>query len=347
MKVLLAASLVSYSVVATVERSDAEERPEPIKVVATLPVLGELAREVGGEWVDVSVLAHPDQDPHFVQPRPTLMKKTRAADLFIELGLGLELWAQKVVDGAGNPDVQRGQPGRIVASRGISTVDRPAVLTRAAGDVHPQGNPHVWLDPLNAQRMAANIAAGLTRVRPELAAEFESGLAEFTSELAKRLFGAKLVTVVGTDKLNRLAEAGELDGYLAQHALSDELGGWLAKTRPLRGSKIVTYHRTWPYFAQRFGVQVVAEIEEKPGISPSAKHRDRVVSIAKSEQVWAVVLANFYERRAADYIGEQADTPVVDLAIEPSDSSGGGTYMGFVDYLIDRLLGARKGVASK
>lgn len=341
------ATLIVCSMARTVGLAEAEDRPEPIAVVATLPILGELAREVGGDLLEVSVLAHADQDPHFVQPRPTLMKKTRTAEVFIELGLSLELWAQKVVDGSGNPDVQTGQPGRIIASRGLATVDRPAVITRAGGDVHPQGNPHLWLDPLNAGRLAANIAAGLKRVRPEAAGAFDAGSARFSNELAKRMFGTKLVAEVGANKLNRLADAGNLDGYLAQHGLTEKLGGWLAKARPLRGAKIVTYHRTWSYFARRFGLQIVAEIEEKPGISPSAKHRDRVVSIARSEKARAIVLANFYERRAADYIGEQTGTPVVELAIEPSVESGGGSYIGFMDHLIERLLGASKGAALK
>lgn len=346
MYALRTAALLVCSIITTVALTAAEDPPEPIAVVATLPVLGELAREVGGELVDVSVLAHPDQDPHYVQPRPTLMKKTRSADVFIELGLGLEPWAQKVIDGSGNPNVQTGQPGRIVASRGIATVDRPAVLTRAGGDVHPEGNPHVWLDPLNTQRMAANVAAGLSRVRPEAAASFEAARARFSEDVATHLFGEKLVAEVGANKLARLAESGSLDSYLDQHDLSDELGGWLSKARPLRGAKVVTYHRTWPYFARRFGLQIVAEIEEKPGISPSARQRDRVVAIAESEKIRAVLLANFYERRAADYIGEKTGTPVIELAIEPSAESGGGSYIRFMDYLIDRLLDATKGAAS-
>jgi ABC-type Zn uptake system ZnuABC Zn-binding protein ZnuA len=338
-------TLITCNIIAAVGLANDENQPEPIAVVATLPILGELAREVGGELVNVSVLAHPDQDPHFVQPRPTLMKKTRYADVFIELGLGLEIWAQKVVDGAGNPDIQTGQPGRVVASRGIPTVGRPAVLSRAGGDVHPEGNPHLWLDPLNTQRMAANVAAGLKRVRPEAAADFEAGLARFSEDIATHLFGTKLVEEVGANKLSRLAESESLYAYLDQHGLSDKLGGWLSKARRLRGAKVVTYHRTWPYFAHRFGLKIVAEIEEKPGISPSAKHRDWVVSTAKSEKIQAVLLANFYERRAADYIGEQTGTPVIELAIEPSAESGGGSYTRFMDYLIDMLLDASKEAA--
>src|SRR5688572_2731979 len=144
----------------------------PLKVVATLPVLADLARKVGGEFVEVSSLAQPNQDPHFVIPTPTLMKKTRKADVFIENGLSLELWAQKVVDGTDNRRIRIGQPGRIVASRGIATLEVPHVNSRALGDVHPGGNPHVWLDPELAKKMAKNISEGLSAVDPEHAPQY-------------------------------------------------------------------------------------------------------------------------------------------------------------------------------
>jgi zinc/manganese transport system substrate-binding protein len=173
--ILLALLLAAAVVVLTAPRVFAEEEQESLAVVATLPVLGALAREIGGDRIAVEVLSHPDQDPHYVQPRPTLMKKVRKADVFIELGLGMEIWAQKVVDGAGNPRVALGQPGRIVASAGVVTIDRPTNVSRALGHIHPQGNPHIWLDPLRSRRMASTIAAGLARVAPASKESFEVG----------------------------------------------------------------------------------------------------------------------------------------------------------------------------
>jgi ABC-type Zn uptake system ZnuABC Zn-binding protein ZnuA len=329
---------VTASFVLVATTSFAGEQASPIKVVTTLTVLADLVREVGGGRVAVESLSDPRQDPHFVQPRPTLMKKVREADAFVEVGLQLELWAQKVVDGAGNGRVQRDQPGRIVASWGIATLDRPRLLSRAAGDVHPQGNPHVWLDPLNAKRMARNIATGLARVAPQWAGELEENADTFARKIDVSLFGGELVDEVGGDKLTRLAEDGTLIAYLSEHGLVAKLGGWLAAAEPLRGQKIVTYHKTWPYFARRFAMVVPIEIEEKPGIAPSARHRDAVVELMKRDGVRMIVSAIFYDGRAADYIAERTQARVVELPIEPIPDHGRESYLAFMGNLIDTLV---------
>jgi zinc/manganese transport system substrate-binding protein len=183
---------------------------ENVYAVATLGVLGDLAREVGGDLVEVEVLANPAQDPHYVEPRPTLMQKTRKADVFIEVGLQLELWADKVVAGSGNARIQTGQPGRVVASQGISTLELPQQLSREWGDVHPFGNPHVWLDPLNAADMAANVAAGLARVDPAHEDAYAARLADFQRRIDVALFGEALVAEVGGKMLARQARRGRL-----------------------------------------------------------------------------------------------------------------------------------------
>jgi ABC-type Zn uptake system ZnuABC Zn-binding protein ZnuA len=335
--------ILAGSLFLTATPSSAEDPGSLIKVVTTLTVLADLVREVGRGRVTVASLSDPRQDPHFVQPRPTLMKRVREADVFVEVGLQLELWAQKVVDGAGNGHVQTGQPGRIVASSGIATLDRPQVFSRAGGDVHPQGNPHVWLDPLNAKRMTRNIATGLARVAPQWAGEFDANAKAFARKIDVALFGSELVGEVGGDKLTRLAEDGTLIGYLSERGLAAKLGGWLAAAAPLRGQKVVTYHKTWPYFARRFGLVVPIEIEEKPGISPSARHRDTVVELVKRDSVRAIVSAIFYDRRAADYVAERTQARVVELPIEPTPDHGGDSYLAFMEHLIDTLVVAVQG----
>src|SRR5215475_8625288 len=134
-----------------------------ITVVCTLPTLKALADEIGGNRVDVIALAKGDQDPHFVTPTPVLMRKTREAALFIEKEFSLALWADEVVNGSGNSKIFRGNPGRVVAGNGVAALEMPSGLTRELGDSHPQGNPHVWLDPLLAKAEADNIAEALKR----------------------------------------------------------------------------------------------------------------------------------------------------------------------------------------
>jgi ABC-type Zn uptake system ZnuABC Zn-binding protein ZnuA len=311
---------------------------EKLKVVTTLSVLRSLAQEVGGDLVDAEELADPAQDPHFVQPRPTLMKKAHDADVFVEIGLQLEMWAQKVVDGAGNPKIQPGQPGRVVATEGIATLEMPQTLSREWGDVHPYGNPHVWLDPVRARKMAANIAAGLVRVDPAHKDAYEARLKAFTDKLDEKIFGAELVKQVGATKLCRLCEQNQLDDFLAKKSLGDKLGGWLKKAAPLKGRPIVTYHKTFIYFATRFGLTIPLEISEKPGIPPSAKHIDSVVTRVLENKVRTIVHEDYYPRASSDFVAEKTGAKVVPVPIDLAPAEGAADYFQFIDVLLDRIL---------
>src|SRR5262245_37452933 len=197
---LIPVALLALNLVPAMRASD-----EPLEVVTTLGVLADLAREVGGAHVHAEALADPRQDPHYVEPRPTLMQKARAADLFIEVGLQLELWADKVASGSGNTRIQTGQPGRVIASAGVQTLELPAVLSREWGDVHPYGNPHVWLDPLNAKTMAENIAKALQAVDAAHASDYQQNLERFQQRIDEALFGPELIAEVGGRQLTRLA----------------------------------------------------------------------------------------------------------------------------------------------
>lgn len=308
-----------------------------LKVVTTLTVLKNIAEEVGGGHIAAQSLSDPRQDPHFVQPRPTLMKRAREADVFIEVGLQLELWAQKVVDGSGNPKIQSGQPGRIIASTGIATLELPTGLSREWGDVHPYGNPHLWLDPLNVKKMAANIAAGLESVDPANADDYRRRLEDFQRRIDEALFGAALVEEIGGRKLTRLAERGRLFKYLDSAGLRGKLGGWLERAEPIRGREIVTYHKTWIYFATRFGFSILKEIEEKPGIPPSAKYRDGVIQTVKRRHVPILLVAIFYDPTAANYIAGKTGARVVQAPIDPGAVPEVHTYFDLIGYLIDAV----------
>ena len=313
--------------------------PAPrLEVVTTLSFLADLARRVGGDRVHVVALADPREDPHYVQPRPTLMQRAREADVFVELGLQLDLWAGKVVEGSGNPRIQTGQPGRVIASAGIATLELPEVLSREWGDVHPFGNPHVWLDPLNAKDVAANIAHALERVDTDPEAGYSKRLAAFEGEIDAALFGPALVEEVGGKMLTRQARKGTLGTWLAEKKLSEKLGGWLARAAPLRGRPVVTYHKSWVYFARRFGLEVAVEIEEKPGISPSARHRDLVVDTIRKKGVKTILQEVFYERGAADYLARETGAKVVVVPIDVGESVGTKSYFEMVDLVLARLL---------
>ena len=228
---------------------------EPIPVVASLPGLGKLAEAVGGDRVKVTTIASGVQDPHFVDPRPSYMVKLRDAEALLVNGLDLEVgWVPPLIEGARNGRVRQGAPGYIDCSRNIPVLELPSrQLTRAEGDVHPFGNPHYLTDPLNAKIVADTIAEGLSRLRPGDAEYFKDRAKQLQTSIDRAMFGAELVDLVGGNKLDRLARAGELDAFLASTP-GAKLGGWMAAMKPLAGAKVVFYHRSYSYFVQRFGL---------------------------------------------------------------------------------------------
>ncbi|MCK6558039.1 zinc ABC transporter substrate-binding protein [candidate division KSB1 bacterium] len=331
--VLLLAALVASLATAAVPGAPEEK----LRVVTTLSVLKDFAEEIGGERVEVQALADPHEDPHFVQPRPTLMKRAREADAFIEIGLQLELWTENLIAGSGNLKIQKGQPGLIIASTNVATLELPQTLSREWGDVHPYGNPHIWLDPLNVKQMVENIANGFKAIDPAGAPYYDSRLAAYTQRLDEALFGPELLREVGSGKLTRLARQGKLQEFLASRHLAAKLGGWLKQAQAVRGKKIVSYHKTWIYFSQRFGLTVAIEIEEKPGIEPSARHRDRVIEVMKAQGVNTILIENFYSRAAADYIAEQTGGRVVVVPIDVAAGTAAPNYFRLIDHLLASL----------
>ena len=337
-------TLPALALLLTPLSAPAQKPAEPrLKVVTTLSVLADLAREVGGDRTDVQALSDPREDPHYVQPRPTLMQRAREADVFVEIGLQLDMWGPKVVEGSGNPRIQAGQVGRIVAAAGIPTLELPQQLSREWGDVHPFGNPHIWLDPLNAKDMAANIAHGLEKADPEHKDGYEERLKSFQDRIDVALFGDALVKEVGGRQLARRAREGKLDEWLTGKGLADKLGGWLKKARPLRGRPIVTFHKSQIYFAERFGLKIPIEIEEKPGIPPSARHRDAVVALIKGQGVRTILEEVFYDRGAADYLSKETGAHVVIVPIDVGPDVGIATYFDMIGNELDRLLESEQG----
>lgn len=316
-----------------------------IHVVCTLPILKALTQEVGGDRVEVIALARGDQDPHFVSPTPVLMKKTREADLFVENGISLELWAEEVVNGSGNSKIFRGKPGRVVASKGIATLEIPSVLTREMGDIHPQGNPHVWLDPLLAKIQATNIAEALKSVDPSGAAYYESRKKDFHARIDQTLFGPELLKLVGIQKLSRLELSGELHEFLVKNQfegqpLSAKAGGWLKAAEKLRGVKVYEFHKVWVYFARVFGLKLQGTIEERPGIPPGPQHVRDLTSKIQSEKVPLILVDNFYDPALPRNIASKTGSKFVMLPNQAEGEPGVTTYFQLIDHIIQKISSA-------
>jgi len=278
-----------------------------INVVATLPDYASLAREIGGENVDVTVLAKPTEDPHFVDARPSFVVKLREADVLIDGGAELEVgWLPPLLQNARNPKIEVGQPGRVEASQGIRLLEVPAALTRAAGDVHAMGNPHFMVDPIIAKAVAQHIANALAAVDSGHAAAYQANEKKF------------------------------------EEAINAKLQEWGAKLLPYKGQSLVAYHDSWPYFAHRFGFNIDVFLEPKPGIPPSPSHLAEVIAQIKAQKIKAILVEPYHNRKIAEKVAESTGAKVVDFAQFPGTLPDTDTYIKLIEALVNNLAAALK-----
>ena len=311
-----------------------------INVVTTLNYLKYVAEQVGGEKVNATALSNPRQDPHYVTPTPRMNQIANEADLFIENGLNLDMWAKNVTDASGNQKIQPGSEGHLIATLSIPVKELPIEVSRAWGDIHPQGNPHVWLDPLNMKIIAENIAARLSKIDPANGEYFRKHAEQFQARLDSELFGDELLKAVGAkagDILSRKAKNNELMEWLESKNLSPLLGGWLKKASKLSGKKIVTYHKTYVYFADRFGLLISGELEDKPGIPPPPQRRDAVIEMITREHIPLILNDNFYSREAAEYVSNKTSAKVVVTYIDVGASEEVDTYEKLISSLVEHI----------
>jgi zinc/manganese transport system substrate-binding protein len=316
-----------------------------LKVITTLNYLKYLTQEVGGDKVEATALANPKQDPHYVTPTPRMNQLATDAELFIENGLALDLWAKNVIDASGNPNIQTGSPGHLVATVNVPVKELPTEVSRSWGDIHPQGNPHAWLDPFNMKIIADNIADRLKKLDPANAAHYAENVEGFKSRLDAAMFGDELLKTVGKTAgniLTRKAKNNELESWLKAKNLEDKLGGWMKKAKSLNGMKIMSYHKTYIYLAERFGLIISGELEEKPGIPPPPQHRDAVVDQINREGIKIILNDNFYSREAADYVASKTGAKVIITYIDVGAGEAVGSYENLITYLIEEISHASK-----
>jgi zinc/manganese transport system substrate-binding protein len=284
-------------------------RAEPIRVVTSIETFADLARAVGGGNVSVESLARGYQDPHFVEAKPNLLVPLSKADLLVYAGLDLEIgWLPPLVQGSRNPRIQLGSQGNLDASTAIDVLDVPAgKVDRSQGDIHPRGNPHYWLPPINALKVAKEIAARLKALDPGHGADYDSNLQKF--------------------------------GGLLKSKSSE----WSRKAALVRGLKVVPYHKSWTYVSDWLGLPEVGYVELKPGIQPDPKHLAELILRMKSESVHVLLIESFYNRGIA---GQVADAAGAKLLVLPSDVGATPkihSYADLVDAVLDALVAAAKG----
>jgi len=281
-----------------------------IRVVATTPDLASVAREIGGDKVSVVALAKPTEDPHYVDAKPSHIVTLNRADALIEGGAELELgWLPPLLENSRNSKISAGAPGRIVASDGVKMLEIPTSFDRSKGDVHSLGNPHFMIDPVTVRIVARNIADHFAQIDSKNAATYNGNLSRFNTKL---------------------------DAKYAE---------WQKELAPYRGARIVTYHKDFIYFADRFGLNIVDELEPKPGIAPSPAHLAQVIGKMKAGNAKVILVQPFQNRKTAETVARQTGATVLDTPEQPGAAPNTTTYFDMMDNLVHTLaggLGAQK-----
>ncbi len=274
-----------------------------IRIMTATTDLASLAQEIGGDKVDVESVARGYQDPHFVDPKPSFLLKLSKAELLIVVGLELEIgWLPPLITQSSNPRIQVGAPGYFDASRFARILELPTgQVTRAEGDVHPLGNPHYWLDPDNGLRIAKGIQNKISEMRPNDAAYF----------------------------------AERYDAFAQRLKQSDQQ--WQAQMKPYAGRKVVTYHRSWPNFAEHFGLNVVGYVEPRPGIPPSPQHTVELIGQMKRDAVKVIMVEPYFDLKTPNSIARDTGAAVVVLMPSVGGEKEITDYFKLLDYDIAKL----------
>jgi zinc/manganese transport system substrate-binding protein len=277
-----------------------------LNIVASTPDFGSIARVIAGDRADVTTLARPTEDPHFVDAKPSFIVKLNHADVLVEGGAELEIgWLPALLDQSRNQKLAPGAPGHVACAQGIQLLDVPATLDRSKGDVHAAGNPHYMIDPVNARAAAVKIADALCAADPKSADTYRSNLKAFTDQLDAKL------------------------------------GEWEKTLAPFKGRSVVAYHDSWVYFARRFGLRIDLFLEPKPGVPPTPAHLAEVILRMKQEHIGVIIVEPYLNRKTAETVARNTGATVVDLTQFPGGVKGSGDgYIAMMDYVVNTLAKA-------
>jgi zinc/manganese transport system substrate-binding protein len=283
-----------------------------LRIVTTTADLASMARAIGRDRVVVDSICHGRQDPHFVQARPSYMVTLSRADLLISVGLELEAgWLPALLQGARNPAVNPGRRGHLEAASVITPIDVPrGPVDRSRGDIHPLGNPHFWLDPQNAKRVAQAIGERMIALDPENAGFFRENLGSWTARI---------------------------DRGLAR---------WTRAMSPYRGTQIASYHATFNYFHARFGLQGIGYLEDRPGIPPAPAHLMDLIRLMRASHVRVIFHETYYDRATSDLVATRTGAKVLVLPTSVGGAAGASNYDRLIDLIVSQFVAAMSGQAS-
>jgi ABC-type Zn uptake system ZnuABC Zn-binding protein ZnuA len=280
-----------------------------LRVVSSLQDFASIAQSIGGDRIETFALAKGYQDPHFVDAKPSFVLQLSRADLLIVAGLELEIgYLPPLIDQSRNDKIHAGNPGYLDASVGCDILQRPTTqITRAMGDVHPYGNPHYWTDPQNGRVVARAIAARLSQLDPGGSATYQKNLAAFEARLTQK-------------------EAE-----------------WKAKMAPYAGTRIVTFHDSWPNFAKAFKLDIVGHVEPKPGIPPTPSHTLEIINLIQAQKVPVILVEPYFDRKTPDSIAGKTGATVVTFYPSVGGTPAIKDYFGLFDTDVDAFVAAMKG----
>ncbi len=270
-----------------------------IKVVAALPDFADLTRQIGGDKVRVDYIVRADQNPHFIEVKPSYMMKLKSADIYLSVGMELDQWAPQIIDGSRNDKIDV-----VDLSQGVKKLEVPEHVDASLGDVHRFGNPHYWLDPRNMYVLAGEVVDALAKVSP---------------------------ADVTTFRTNADAYLKLLDGKIA---------AWQAEMKPFAGEKIITFHKSWSYFANWLGLTVAGEIEPKPGIAPSPSHTAELIDLVRKAGIKVIVVEPFYDLDAPNQIARVTGAKVIVLPTSSGGIDQATNYISLIDYDVTSLANA-------
>jgi ABC-type Zn uptake system ZnuABC Zn-binding protein ZnuA len=270
-----------------------------VRVVTTLPDLADLTRRIGGERVQVDFIVRGDQNPHFVEVKPSYMMKLKSADVFFMIGMELEMWAPQIIDGSRNSKLTV-----VDLSKNIRKMEVPSRVDASQGDVHRFGNPHYWLDPRNVQPMLEEMLAAISKVSPNDEPYFRA---------------------------NAEAYLKKLDGKIAE---------WENTMKTFAESRVITFHKSWPYFANWLRLVVADQVEPKPGIPPSPSHTAELIALVRQGGIKAIIVEPFYDASAAQQIARSTSAKVIRLTTSVGGVTAAKDYITMMDYNITTLAAA-------
>jgi zinc/manganese transport system substrate-binding protein len=313
---------------------------DKLKVCATTSDLASLVSEIGGKYVDVTTFTPPRANPHNVIAKPNFIKDLSQADLFIQVGFDLEAgWVPTLLKNCRNGKLQPGQVGHLDPSNVIRPLfEKQGKLTRADGHVHPLGNPHYLMDPVNGLIVAHLITSRLKSLMPEQVSYFNQRIESFQKELIESLIGEDLAKKYPMKKLSLLIRRGKLEQFLQLTKQEKGLGGWLHAVKKFSQRNFIADHANYLYLVKRFDMEVSDYLEPKPGMTPTTSHLMALVKRAPESQVKGILTNTYFSAKYANIVSLKTKIPIVTLAHQVNAREDCETYLKMVDYNINQIV---------